>query len=158
MKAASIKELKIALREKSSHEIMDYCLRLAKFKLECKELLTYILFESEDEANFVRSVQSEMNDAFDNVNRKNSRSIKRGIHKILRNTKKLIRFSKNKETEVQLLIHFLKNMRQFSPSPFRTKVLRNTYERQLAFVRKKIESLHEDLQYDYNLTLEEILI
>jgi len=32
----------------------------------------------------------------------------------------------------------------------------NLYERQLLFIEKKIEKLHEDLQYDYTLELKEL--
>jgi hypothetical protein len=43
MKAASILELKQELQHTSSKEIVELCLRLARFKKENKELLTFFL-------------------------------------------------------------------------------------------------------------------
>jgi len=44
MKAASSKEIKSALIEQSPTQLTELCLRLARFKKENKELLTYLLF------------------------------------------------------------------------------------------------------------------
>ena len=49
MKTASIQELKQELQATSQTKLLDLCLRLAKFKKENKELLTYLLFEAHDE-------------------------------------------------------------------------------------------------------------
>mgnify|MGYP000521511993 CR=1 FL=1 len=40
------------------------------------------------------------------------------------------------------------------PSIFKSKTLTNLYHRNIIFIEKKIISLHEDLQYDYQLELE----
>ncbi|MCB0546499.1 MAG: hypothetical protein KDD19_02870 [Phaeodactylibacter sp.] len=45
MKAATIRELKQAMDNLSAGELVELCLRLARFKKENKELLTYLLFE-----------------------------------------------------------------------------------------------------------------
>ena len=47
MKTPSIQQIRQELQERSSKELMEYCLRLVKFKLENKELLSYLLFEAE---------------------------------------------------------------------------------------------------------------
>ncbi|MCB0583438.1 MAG: hypothetical protein KDD10_29435 [Phaeodactylibacter sp.] len=39
------------------------------------------------------------------------------------------------------------------PSAFRSGVLHNLYERQLAGIRKVVATMHEDLQYDYELEI-----
>ena len=79
------------------------------------------------------------------------------MRKILRNVKKYSRYSGKKETETELLIYFLQKMDSFKPSIYRNKTLQNLYERQLALVKKSIEKLHEDLQYDLNLELEKLV-
>jgi len=154
MKPASIKQIKDELQERPPAELLALCLRLGKFKKENKELLTYLLFEAGDEAEYVKTLKEEMDDAFDDVNRKNYYLIKKGIRKILTTTKKQIRYSNSKETEVDLIIHFLQGMCQFTPSYKRSKILKNTYQRQTEFVKKRIAALHEDLQYDYTLQLD----
>ena len=45
MKAATINELKQELQNIPPAKVTELCLRLARFKKENKELLTYLLFE-----------------------------------------------------------------------------------------------------------------
>jgi hypothetical protein len=47
-------------------------------------------------------------------------------------------------------------MNDLKPSIHRNTTLCNLYERQIISIKKKISVLHEDLQYDYNLQLEEL--
>lgn len=156
MKAATVKQLKDELNERSPKELLEYCLRLSKFKKDNKELLTYLLFEASDEESFIQSVKNEMDEQLEAVNRKNFYYIKKGIRKVLSNVKKNIRYSQNKETEVDLLIYFCQSLKAFSPSIRRSSTMMNLYNRQIEMIRKKIEKLHEDLQYDYGQELENL--
>ncbi|GHA23353.1 hypothetical protein GCM10007103_00490 [Salinimicrobium marinum] len=156
MKPATIKQLKDELKHRSHQELLETCLRLSKFKKENKELLTYLLFESTDESAYIERVKKEVEAEFDEINTNNYYYIKKSIRKILRNLKKYIRYSGKKETEVELLIYFLLKMDTFSPSVHRDKTLQGLYDRQRAMVEKKIASLHEDLQYDFEVELEEL--
>ena len=157
MKAATISEIKKELNERSPKELVEYCLTLAKFKKESKELLTYLLYEKQNEASYIQSVKNEVDQQFEEINRKNFYVIKKGIRKILRNLKKFIRYSKRKDTEVELLIYFCKKLKSFSPSIKRSTVLTNIYYRQIEMIKKKLPALEEDLQYDFGVELEEML-
>ena len=130
-------------------------MQLSKFKKENKELLTYLLFESHNEEEYVESIKEEINELFEKVNTKSYFYIRKSVRKILTSTKKFIRYSKKKETEVALLLHFCIKLKEFKPSIKRSPRLQNTYERQLILVRKAIDKLHEDLQYDYNEIINE---
>lgn len=156
MKAVSIPLIKKELQHRSSNELMELCLRLARFKKENKELLTYLLFEAVDEDNYIASVKTYIDDEFDAINIKSYFYIRKSVQKILKNIKKYIRYSKKKETEVQLLLYFCEKLKNFSPSIKYSTPLQNSYNRQIALVKKTIETLHEDLQYDYNLMLEDL--
>lgn len=156
MKPATVKQLKDELQHRSHQELLETCLRLSKFKKENKELLTYLLFESTDESDYIERVRREVDAEFDEINTNNYYYIKKSIRKILRNIKKHIRYSGKKETEVELLIYFLLKMDSFKPSIHRNKTLQGLYDRQRAMVEKKISSLHEDLQYDFEVELEEL--
>jgi len=70
--------------------------------------------------------------------------------------KKYIRYSKKKETEVELLLYFCEQLKNLRPSIKRNKMLTNLYERQLILAKKRITELHEDLQHDYTLEIEEL--
>lgn len=158
MKVASIKELKDELAHRSKEELLNYCLQLSKFKKENKELLTYVLFDSTDEEEFISQIKKEVEIQFDLINKKNFYLIKKSVRKILKMIKKYIRYSKKKETEVELLLFFCAQLSDFSPSIKRNTTLLNLYNRQLLLVKKGITMLHEDLQYDYELELQELTL
>ena len=75
----------------------------------------------------------------------------------MRLVKKYIRYSKQKETEVELLIHFCDEMKNIHPSIFKNVTLENMFNRQITMIRKVILTLHEDLQYDFEMELEELV-
>ncbi|MCB0467994.1 MAG: hypothetical protein KDC64_07270, partial [Aequorivita sp.] len=143
--------------QRSTQELLELCLRLSKFKKENKELLTYLLFESEDEAAFIQSIKAKIDEDFETINTKTFFYIKKSVRKILRELKKFIRYSQNKETEVELLLYFCEKLKYFKPSIKRNTTLSNLYNRQIDYISKKVETLHEDLQYDYRLELNELL-
>ncbi|RPE00886.1 hypothetical protein EGM88_00625 [Aureibaculum marinum] len=154
MKTATVTELKRELKYKSSDELLNLCLTLSKFKKENKELLTYLLFEASDEDTFISNVQNEASLLFSQINTSSYFYIKKSVRKILRIIKKYIRYSKKKETEVELLLHFCKQLKNLNPPIERNTSLLNIYDRQILIIKKVIGNLHEDLQYDYTLELE----
>jgi hypothetical protein len=156
MKAVTVKELNKELLNRTPKELRDLCLRLARFKKENKELLTYLLFESSDETTYVENVKEEIDRQFTEVNRKSYYFIKKGVRRILLNTRKHIRYSQNKKTEADLLIYYCKKLRNFTPSINKNTALRNLYLRQIEIISEKLSSLHEDLQFDYAPELKEL--
>ena len=156
MKTATIKELKDELGHYSREELLDYCLRMAKFKKENKELLTYLLFEASNEAHYIEGLKELIDERFSEINTSNYYYIKKSIRKILREIKKHLRYSKNKETSVELLIYFCQKLALMQPSMNRSIALQNIYQRQLVLVRKTIKTLDEDLQYDYGVELDNL--
>jgi len=157
MQAARITHLKRELNNRSPEELIEICLRMAKFKKENKELLTYLLFEAIDEEGFIRSVKSEIDRQFEEISTNRYYYVKKSVRKILRNVKKYIRYSKKKETEVELLLHFCRQLKNRQPRAFRYKVLNNMFFRQVDLIKKRIEKLHEDLQADYGMEVEDLL-
>ncbi|WP_299125858.1 hypothetical protein [uncultured Tenacibaculum sp.] len=156
MKAVTVKKIKDELAYKTSGELMELCLQLSKFKKENKELLTYLLFESHNEEAYIESIKEEIDELFEQVNTKSYYYIRKSVRKILTITKKFIRYSKKKETEVALLLHFCIKLKEFKPSIKRSPRLQATYDRQLELAKKAIDKLHEDLQYDYNEMISEL--
>ena len=153
MKAVSIKELKEELTNYTPKELRDLCLRLARFKKENKELLTYLMFESSDEVLYIEGIKREVDEQFELINRKSQYLIKKSFRKILRSLRKYARYSSKKETEVELLVYFCSKLRKFTPSIKSNTGLENFYNKQIEAIRKKITLLHEDLQFDYGTEL-----
>jgi hypothetical protein len=156
MKPATSVQIRKEIKFRSKEELEALCLRLARFKKENKELLTYLLFEADHEDSYVAEVKDFITQQFEETPATNFYRVKKRIRKILRETKKFIRYSSVKETEVALLLHFCEQMINFSSSIKRSKTMMQVYERQLAMIEKKIADLHEDLQLDYVSELNEL--
>jgi hypothetical protein len=156
MKAVTVSILKNELRQHSQQELIEICLQLAKFKKENKELLTYLLFDSRDEHEYIRTIKEEIDLEFSKFNYERLYFVKKSTRKTLRTIKKYIRYSKNKETEAHLLLYFCNKLRQLSSAYKQSKQMINIYERQLSAVKKAISTLHEDLQYDFNIEIKEL--
>mgnify|MGYP001487981087 FL=1 len=149
MKASSISQIKKELKYASKEELIEIVLRIGKYKVENKELLSYLLFDSSDEQGYIDKIKVYMDFQFEIVNRENYYFIKKSVRKILRVTKRFIKYSKNIETETTLLIHFCKNLEEMDPSYKYNQVLLNMYFRQLNLIEKNLEKMHEDLSYDF---------
>lgn len=149
MKTASIVQLKKELQFQTHEELVELCLRLVKFKVENKALLTYLLFESHDEDAYINAVKETLIQVFTSMNTNSYHYVKKTIRKILKQIRTFSKYSNKKETEVELLLFFCEQLNQIEPSIHKNNTLRNLYERQIITLEKKIMLLHEDLQYDY---------
>ena len=158
MKAVTVKEMEQELTLRTPKEVRTLCLRLARFKKENKELLTYLLFESSDEQSYIKGVKADIDQQFEQINRKSYYLIKKSLSKILRTTRKFIRYSPSKQTEVELLIYFCSKLKKTFPSAHKNTGIMKLYNRQIDVIIKKIPSLHEDLQHDYSAELGELNI
>ena len=148
MKTASISELKQELQHRTAKEISELCLRLARFKKDNKELLTYLLFESHDTETYLTGVQEMMTGQFKEVNTSHLYYAKKQLRSILRQTNKHIRYTGSKQAEAFLLIHFC-TLLKTSGIPFeKSTTLTNMYRQQIKKINAAIGTLHEDLQYD----------
>lgn len=156
MKPLTVSKLKNELEQYSQQELVEVCLKLAKFKKENKELLTYVLIDSFDEAQYIRSIKEEIDLEFSTMNDDSLYYVKKRTRKILSLTKKYIRYSKKKETETELLLYFCAQVKQLKAAHRRSQQMINIYERQLTMAKKALGSLHEDIQYDYNLEIENL--
>jgi len=156
MKPATLSVLRRELKERDPNEVIEICLRLGRFKKENKELLTYLLFESQNEAAFIDLVKVEIDEMMSDVNRRQLYLAKKTLRKILRQLNKNIRYSGNKRTQVELLLYFCQSLKESGIPIERNTVLTNLYERQKAKIRKTLESLHEDFHADYLFELEKL--
>ena len=156
MKAATVIQLKKELETLDEEHLRQLCLRLARFKIENKELLTYLLFESEDETFYIAGIKEHTNQLFEEINTKSYFYIKKSVRKILRLLKKYARYSNSKETEVELLIYYCIKLKKLNPSINDNITLTNIFLKQIENIEKKIIKLHEDLQFDFREKLEQL--
>ena len=150
LKAASVSQLKKALAVLEHDELLDACVRLAKFKADNKELLTYLLMKSDDEQGFVAEVCEEIDEQLPIAN-----SIhKKTMRKLIRQMDKCIRYSGNKETELQIRIHFCRRFVESGISFDGCRVRENMYAGQIKKIVSAIEKVHPDLQFDFRYQMQ----
>lgn len=149
MKAASLNDLKNELKVLTPPQLLDLCVHLARYKKENKELLSYLLFDAQDEASYVKSVKEMMDELMAGINRYNLYQAKKTLRKTLREANKYIKYSGKKQTEVELLIYYCKKFKASGVKYQSSTALTNMYNRQLLKIGKTITQLHEDLQYDF---------
>jgi len=158
MKTATVQELKQELKSVTPGKLLELCLRLAKFKKENKELLTYLLFESHDEEAYINSVQLLIDEGFTELPKANLYLTKKSLRKILRISNKYIRYTGSKQVEVALLIYFCKKLKGSGIPIHKSNVLTNLYEQQLKKINAALQELHEDLQHDYQQELDGLVL
>ncbi|MFY0644983.1 MAG: hypothetical protein JXR19_10995 [Bacteroidia bacterium] len=156
MKPATIVQIKKELQTKSESEMLELTLKLARFKKDNKELLTYLLFEADDEEDYIKEIKLEISEGFKDINTSSYYYIKKTVRKVLRNTKKHIRYSKLKQTEVELLLHFCLELADMEPSFTGNIALRSLMDRTKQQIKTALKGLHEDLQYEYKRDLDKL--
>jgi len=156
IKINTISTIKRELINLSKEELIQHCLRMAKYKKDNKELLNYLLFESDDEEGYVSDVKEDISALFKVINRDSFYYVKKNIRRIHRVLIKHIKHSGVKKTEIELLLFFCHEMQMCGISFIESKVMINLYDRQVRNIEKVINSLHEDIRVDYETELDEV--
>ena len=158
MKAASVNEIKQELKQLNTGELTELCLRLARFKKENKELLTFLLFEAHNLPGYIESVKQQMDENFAEINTSNIYFAKKTLRKILRLANKHIRYTGSKEAEAEILLHYLTSFKGVKLSWHKSTALTNLYNAQLKKIRAAIDTMHEDLQHDYQRSVDRLVL
>ena len=158
MKSASIAEIKQQLKELPPSKLVEHCLELARFKKDNKELLTYLLFEADDLPAYLKNVKEAMDESFAEINTSNLYFAKKSLRKILRTCNKQIRYTSNKTATAEILMHYLTNFKGMKIPFQKSTALTNLYVAQIKKINAALNSMHEDLQYDYKRELDRLQI
>ena len=149
MKLASVNEIKEELSHLSQKDLLAFCVRLVKYKKDNKELMNFLLFQSDNPALYLQQVKDEITELFKEINSSNLYFAKKSLRKILRITNKYIKHTGAGQVEIELLVHYCSTL-QSSGIPFKkSAALNNLYLAQVKKIDKALGTLHEDLQYDY---------
>lgn len=146
-----LQDIKKEIQHLPAQQLAELCLRLARYKKENKELLAYILFETNNEAAYIEKVKAETGFMFSQLPSRSYDTAK-SLRKILRLLAKYTKFMGSKEAEIDLLLNFCNNYVDYIDRKIFYKPLRMILSRQLLKIRTLIGKLHEDLQYDYTET------
>ncbi len=143
-----LQDIKKEIQHLPNEQIIELCLRLARYKKENKELLAYLLFEASNEQAFIEKIKAEVGFMFSQLPSQSYMAAKY-IRKILRLIGKYNKFIGSKQAEIDLLINFCYNYVQYTDRRTSYKPMRLILTRQLEKIRTLIGKLHEDLQFDY---------
>ena len=149
MTFATLAEIKKELQQVDADLLQTLCLRLAKYKKENKELLGYLLFESQNEPSYIRQIKEDIDLQFEELKDRNLYIVKKMLRKILRYTNRHIKYSTNGETDVELRIYFCEKVKAAKIPLATTATLFNLYQGQLNKINAIVSKLPEDLQSDY---------
>ncbi|WP_158828228.1 hypothetical protein [Mucilaginibacter lacusdianchii] len=152
----NLQAIKKELQHLSGPQMADLCLRLAKYKKENKELLSYLMFEADNDTVYTENVKQEVDGMFGSL-LKHSYYAAKGLRKILKLINKHVKFMASKPAEIELLIHYCRNYIQHVDLRTGYKPLRQLLIKQLEKTSKLIGALHEDLQFDHRHEFESVV-
>jgi hypothetical protein len=157
MTSASLKEIRSELQSLDADQLQEMCQRLAKYKKENKELLTYLLFEAHDEQAYIGHVNEAVETLFEDLPKGNVYYIKKNLRKILRFVNRQVKYSGIPRTELEVRIFFCVKIREANVPIHSNTVLGNLYLQQIKKIKSILEKLPEDLQMDYDGEMKTIL-
>ena len=157
MKLEKLSDLKKELTGLSTHELTDICLRLAKYKKDNKELLSYLLFDADNPMKYAEQIKSYLLEDFKSMQKHYYYSTK-SMRKVIRLINRYAKYTGSREVEIELSLWFCTNFLNFADLQTSHKPMQGLLTRQFEKIIKLIPKLHEDLQFDYQKEFDAILI
>ncbi len=156
MDIPSIANIKKELNHLPEKELIRVLLEMAKFTTDNKQFLFFQVFGKDHPGFFQEMVEEELQKAFELSNRNNYYVAKKSAQAIRKKLNKYLKFTKDKTIKIELITFYCKQLHTHGFLGFRHPVIDNLYQMQIKKIRKLVEGLHEDLQYDYEGTIEEL--
>lgn len=156
MKSVSSHDIRTQLLQANHAELVEYCLRLIRFKKENKELLTFVLFDADDPSGFTQRVKDEIDTSFGEMNITSVYFVKKSLRKIIRYLNKYSRIAGSKLVEAELFAEFCMQLKKLPPSVSGHKQIAKIHDTLRVKIESAISSLHPDLQYDVRKQLENV--
>lgn len=157
MKPEKLSDIKKELNAVSQQQLIEICLRLAKYKKENKELLNYLLFDAQDPLRYAEQVKTFLLEEFKLMPRHSYQSTK-SLRKILRYSNRYAKYTASKQVEIEMSLWFCANYLLYIDLRTNHKPLQTLLVRQLEKIVKILPKLHEDLQFDYQTEFENIMV
>lgn len=156
MHSATIETIKTELKQLPPKEVLDLLLRLARFKKENKELLTYILFESANESEYVEQVKREITGEMEEIDGLPGYQYKKHFRKIQRKLNKPIKYIGNKSATAELYLHMARMISEKKRTNYLATFLDKTEQQYISKIEKLLPGIEDDLAADIRKQLKEI--
>jgi hypothetical protein len=157
MQIPTLAQIKKELGYLPEKELIEVILELSKFSRENKSFLFFKLNEKDNPGLFVEMATEDLATEFQNARSDHYYYAKKSAQKIRRKMNKLLKLSKNKPDQIEVILFFCEQLKENGFLDHRHAVLDNLYQMQLKKAVKLIDGLHEDLQFDYEGRVEELL-
>ena len=157
MNIPSLVAIKKELSYLDEKELSSLILDLSKFTRDNKAFLYFKLNEKTQPSLYVDTVKEELDELFQTANTTSFYLTKKSAQTIRRKLNKALKFSKNKEDQVELLLYFCEQLKKYGYLKYQHPILQSLFLKQTEKIQKSIAALHEDLQYDYSIRLDELL-
>lgn len=151
MKAATISQLKKELETCTHSRLVEVALQLTKYKVENKELLSYILFDSDDLATYIADIKLEIDTAFEELKYYSFYHALKRLRKITRLIAKYVKYTGSKEVETELAVYFCDHFISHGYTENRYKSMMGILNSQVKKIERNMHKIHEDLAFDYRI-------
>ena len=149
MKAATINQLKKELETCTHAKLVEIALQLSKYKVENKELLSFIMFDSDDIATYVADIKIEIDAAYEELKYHSFYHALKRLRKITRLIAKYVKYTGSKEVEAELSIYFCDHFVAQGYTDDRYKSMLKLLHTQVKKIERCLPKIHEDLAFDY---------
>ncbi|GHB29330.1 hypothetical protein [Mongoliitalea lutea] len=153
-----IAEIKKSLNYLDEKELRSLLLDIIGFTTDNKRYAYFKLHEQQDEHFFLVESKEFLGEEFGKASMANFWSSKKSLQKLRSTLNKMLKFTKRKEFQLELILFFCEQTKEYGYLDYRHPVIHNLYHTQLRKAENLISKLHEDLQYDYQMQLEELAV
>jgi hypothetical protein len=157
MQIPSLTKLKKELSYLPEKELIEVILELSKFSRDNKSFLFFKLNEKDNSGLFIEMAQEDLLVEFQNARSDHYHYAKKSAQKIRRKMNKLLKLSKIKTDQIEVILFFCEQLKENGFLDHQYAVLDNLYQMQLKKAVKLIDGLHEDLQFDYEGRIDELI-
>lgn len=155
MHAATIDTIKTELKQLPPKQVLELLLRLARFKKENKELLTYILFESANESDYVEQIKVEITEEMEEIDKLPAYQYKKQFRKIQRKINKPIKYIGNKSATAELYMHMVRLISKKKKTVSVTSFLDKSLQQYIGKIEKLLPGIEDDLVADFKKQLQQ---
>ncbi|WP_137403766.1 hypothetical protein [Echinicola rosea] len=156
MKLPSLANIKKELQHLTSEELVDLLMETAKFTKDNKQFVYFKVFGRENPQFFQQMVEEELAESFEAANMDHAYFAKKSAQANRRKLNKYLKFTKDKTVQLELIAYFCKALISYKYLEFDHQVIQNLYDLQVSKIQKIVSTLHPDLQFDYQLLVEEV--
>jgi uncharacterized FlaG/YvyC family protein len=156
MTSPKLNDLKKELQHLDVNRLKDVCLKLAKHKVENKELLNYLLFYEDAKDEYINNIKGIIISEFDDLH-PSIYYVKKQLSKLIRIMNKHIKFIGEKDKEIEIILCFCDEFIKHPIVKAGYKALSLMLYRQLKRANKIIPKLNDDLQFDYQNIFNELV-